>query len=174
MRLKMIFRNGRKIRIQIAGDIYGGASRPRALCFLSTKNKSCEARCGEENFLKIDRNEPVRFLLAGAVINLTDYGVYLFLICSLPFAVSKAISFTCAGIAGYGINRYWIFKHGPSSYAEVGRYAAMNFLALGVNVLINQIILAIRPGSVLFALIAASIVSGMLAFIGFKWWVFRI
>jgi putative flippase GtrA len=120
------------------------------------------------------RREPIRFLLAGAVVNATDYGVYLLLIHFLSFSASKAISFTCAGIAGYGINKYWTFKHGPASYAEVGRYVVINFLALGVNVLTNQIILAVRPGSVLFALIAASAAAGVLTFIGFKWWVFRV
>lgn len=121
-----------------------------------------------------ERKEPIRFLLAGAIVNATDYGLYLLLIHFLSFNVSKAISFICAGIAGYGINKYWTFEHGPASYAEVGRYVVINFLALGVNVSINQIMLAVRPGSVLFALIAASVGAGVLTFIGFKWWVFRI
>ena len=121
-----------------------------------------------------DRNEPVRFLLAGSVINLTDYAVYLFLVRSLSFTVSKAISFTCAGITGYVINKYWIFKYGPPSYAEVGRYALINSVALGVNVATNQIILSLSPGAVVLAMVSASVLAGILTFVCFKWWVFKI
>ncbi|HSV43419.1 MAG TPA: GtrA family protein [Candidatus Bathyarchaeia archaeon] len=119
------------------------------------------------------RKEQIRFLLAGTVVNATDYGIYLFLIHFLSFGAAKGISFTCAGIVGYVINKYWTFKHGPASYAEVGRYVFINFLALGVNVLTNQFILAMRPGAVFLALIGASIVAGVLTFICFKWWVFK-
>ena len=91
-----------------------------------------------------------------------------------PFSVSKGISFTCAGIVGYLLYKYWIFKHNqPSSYAEVGRYALINFLALGINVLTNQSILKRWPGAVFLALIIATILTGLFTFVCFKWWVFR-
>lgn len=115
----------------------------------------------------------VRFLIAGAVITATDFGIYYLLFHFLPFSVSKGISFTCAGIVGYLLNKYWTFQRNQPSYSEIGRYALINFLALGVNVLTNQGILNARPGAVLLALVIATALTSALTFAGFKWWVFR-
>ena len=87
--------------------------------------------------------------------------------------MSKGISFACAGIAGYLLNKYWTFKHDQKSYAEVGRYILISFLALGVNVSANQIVLSLWPGTVLPALIIATVLTSLLIFICFKWWVFK-
>jgi putative flippase GtrA len=76
-------------------------------------------------------------------------------------------------MAGYAINKYWTFKHKQPSYAEVGRYTFINFLALGVNVSTNQSILGLWPGAVWPALGFATAVTSLLTFICFKWWVFK-
>lgn len=128
------------------------------------------------NFLKIDinaRKEIIRFSIAGIFVGATDFGIYYLLIHFLAFSLAKGISFTCAGIVAYLLNKYWIFPHNQSSYAQVGRYILINFLALGFNVLTNQSVLNFRPGAVLLALIIASMLTGLLTFICFKWWVFR-
>ncbi|MBN1689211.1 MAG: GtrA family protein [Candidatus Omnitrophica bacterium] len=119
------------------------------------------------------KKEIVRFLIAGAVINATDFFVYFILLPFLPFSVSKGISFTCAGIVGYLFGKYWIFKQNQQSYAEIGRYALINMLALGINVLTNQAILNMWPGAVLAALLIATALTGLFTFVCFKWWVFR-
>lgn len=119
------------------------------------------------------RKEIVRFLIAGTFVVATDFGVYYFLIHFLSFSISKGISFTCAGIVGYLFNKYWIFKCSQPLCAEVGRYALISFLALEVNVLTNQSILNARPGTVFLALVIATILTSLLTFVGFKWWVFR-
>jgi len=112
-------------------------------------------------------------MIGGTIVNATDFSVYYILFHFLPYSVSKGISFTCAGIVGYLLGKYWIFKQDRKSYAEIGRYALINFLALGVNVLANQIILDLRAGSVLLALITATILTGLFTFVCFKWWVFK-
>jgi len=119
------------------------------------------------------RKNMIRFLIAGSLINATDFSVYYVLFHFLPFGLSKGISFTCAGIVGYVLNKYWTFKHNQASYAEVGRYAFINVLALGINVLTNQSILNVWPRAVWVALIIATIVTGLFTFVCFKWWVFR-
>ncbi len=120
------------------------------------------------------RKEVIRFLIAGAIVNATDFSIYYILFHFLPFSLSKGISFTCAGIAGYFLIKSWTFKHNkPLSFAEVGRYALINSLALGINVLTNQSILNLWPGSVLLALIIATILTGLFTYSCFKWWVFR-
>ena len=120
------------------------------------------------------RKEITRFLIAGTIVNATDFSIYYILFHFLSFSISKGISFTCAGIVGYLLYKYWAFKRNQPSYAEVGRYMLINFLALGINVTTNQGILNMWPGAVLAALTIATALTGLFAFICFKWWVFRI
>ena len=120
------------------------------------------------------RKEIIRFSIAGTFAGATDFGIYYFLIHFLSFNLAKGISFTCAGIVSYLLNKYWIFKYNQPSYAEVGLYALINFLALGINVLTNQSILSVWPGAIFVALIIATMLTALFAFICFKWWVFRI
>ena len=123
---------------------------------------------------KYDRKEMVRFLIAGTIVNTTDFSIYYILFHFLPFSIAKGISFTCAGFVGYFLIKFWTFKHNkPLSFAEVGRYAIINFSALCLNVLVNQGILNLWPGSVWVALIIASAITGIFTFTCFKWWVFR-
>ncbi|MGA2775376.1 MAG: GtrA family protein [Candidatus Omnitrophota bacterium] len=119
------------------------------------------------------RKQIIRFLITGTTVNATDFSIYYILFHFFSYSISKGISFTCAGIVGYLLLKYWTFKHNQPSYTEVGRYALINFLALGVNVLTNQSILNLRPGSVFLALIIASALTGLFTFVCFKWWVFR-
>ena len=122
-----------------------------------------------------DRKEIIRFLIAGTIVNATDFSIYFILFHFLPFSISKGISFTCAGIVGYFLIKFWTFKHNkPSTYAEVGRYALINCIALGINVLTNQGMLKLWPGNILLALITATIVTGLFTYACFKWWVFRV
>ena len=116
--------------------------------------------------------EIIRFIFAGAIVNATDFSVYYILLHFLTYSISKGVSFICAGIAGYLLSKYWTFKHKQSSYAEIGRYALISFLAIGINVSVNQGILNARPGSVFLALIIATLLTGLFTFVCFKWWVF--
>ncbi|MDD5194700.1 MAG: GtrA family protein [Candidatus Omnitrophica bacterium] len=120
------------------------------------------------------RKQIIRFLIGGTIVNATDFSVYYILFQILPFSISKGISFTCAGIVGYLLMKHWIFKHNQKSYAEVGRYALINSLALGINVLTNQSILKLWPGNIFLALIIATILTGLFTFTCFKWWVFKV
>ena len=76
--------------------------------------------------------------MAGAVVTATDFCIYYVLFHFFSFNVSKGISFLCAGIVGYLLYKYWIFKNKQASLFEVLRYAFINSLALGVNVAIND------------------------------------
>jgi len=119
------------------------------------------------------KREMIRFFIAGAFITATDFSIYYALIQLLSFSIAKGISFTCAGIVGYLLNKYWTFKYTRSSYAEMGRYALINFIALGINVVTNQNILQLWPGAIFTALMIASIATSLFTFVCFKWWVFR-
>ncbi|MBF0484380.1 MAG: GtrA family protein [Candidatus Omnitrophica bacterium] len=119
------------------------------------------------------KREIIWFLLAGPFVVATDFIVYYFLIHFFSFIVSKGVSFICASIVGYLINKYWTFKYNHPSVAEVSRYFLVNFLALGVNVLTNHIVLNLRPGAVFIALVIATVITSIFSFVSFKFWVFR-
>ncbi len=127
--------------------------------------------------MKIDineRKEIIRFLIAGTFAGATDFGIYFSLIHFLSFSLAKGVSFTSAGIVAYLLNKHWVFQHSlPSSYSVVGRYWIINFLALEINIIINQSILDLWPGAVFWAVSIASMLTGLLTFVCFKWWVFR-
>jgi putative flippase GtrA len=118
------------------------------------------------------RKQIIRFLIAGPFIGAIDFGIYYLLIRFVSFSLAKGISFVCAGIAAYLLNKYWTFKHNQPSYAEIGRYTFINLLALGINVLTNQRIIDMWPGAVLLALAIATGLTSLFTFVCFKWWVF--
>ena len=121
-----------------------------------------------------NRKEIIRFIMAGTIVNATDFSIYYILFHFLSFSMAKGISFTCAGIVGYFLIKFWTFKHSePLSFAEVGRYAVINLSALGINVLTNQGILNFWPGAIWVALVIATALTGLFTFACFKWWVFR-
>ena len=120
------------------------------------------------------RQEIIRSSIAGPFIGATDFGIYYLLIHFLPFSLAKAASFTCAGAVAYLFNKYWIFQTGePPSYVQIGRYWIINFVALGINVLTNQMILRAQPGAVFLALVIATALTSLFTFACFKWWVFK-
>lgn len=121
-----------------------------------------------------NKKQIIRFLISGTIVNATDFSIYYILFHFLPFSISKGISFTCAGIVGYLLYKYWAFQYNKPSYAEFGRYVLINSLALVINVLVNQSILSLWPGAIFAALIIATMLTALFAFICFKWWVFRI
>ncbi len=124
--------------------------------------------------MMIIRKEIARFLIAGVLINAIDFGVYYLLLHFFPYGLSKAVSFTCAGVVGYLLSKFLIFRHNQPSAGEIGRYVLINFLALGLNVLLNQSVLSVWRGSFSLAWIVATLSTGLFTFVCFKWWVFRV
>ncbi|MCK9604159.1 MAG: GtrA family protein [Candidatus Omnitrophica bacterium] len=127
--------------------------------------------------MKIDKNtrrEIIRFIIAGTIVNATDFSIYYILFHFLSFNISKGISFACAGIVGYFLIKFFTFKNDkPLSYGEVGQYVLINSSALGINVFTNHTILRVWPGAIFLALIIATILTGLFTYACFKWWVFR-
>ncbi len=120
------------------------------------------------------QKEMLRFLIAGILVTATDFGIYFLLIHWLPFSVAKGTSFTCAGILGYGLNKYWTFKQKQGSGSEMGRYWIVNFAALGINIFVNQMMINTWPQQVGLAVVMATIVSSLVSYFCFKFWVFKV
>ncbi len=114
-----------------------------------------------------------RFQIAGCIAGVTDFIIYYFLVHFLYFSVAKGIAFIGAGVLSFVLNRFWVFPYGKrSSYRQMWRYVLINCLALEINIITNQAVLNIWPRSIVVAWVMASMVTGLLTFIGFKWWVF--
>jgi len=117
------------------------------------------------------RKEFILFCVSGTIVTTTDFSIYYVLYHFLPFSVAKGISCVCAGIAGYLLYKYLVFKKNQHSLEEVIRYALINSLALGINVHINSLVLSQWHG-VFVALIIATLSTAVFTFVCFKWWVF--
>ena len=116
--------------------------------------------------------EIFKFLVSGAFLVGADVGLYSILIHFLPFAVSKAISFTFGGILAYLINKFWVFKQAKRSPAEVVRFILGNSTALVLNVTTNALMLRVIEGAVLPAVVVATGVTAVFTYVVFKFWVF--
>lgn len=117
--------------------------------------------------------EILRFSVAGIAVITADFSIYYFLSQFLPYNIAKAVSFTCAGIVGYMINKFWVFKNQQSSAAEMVRFLLVNLIALGMNVAVNHLLIESFRTSKLFALITATAVTNVMIYVSFKWWVFK-
>ena len=118
-------------------------------------------------------SEIIKFSISGVVVVGTDFCIYYLLINFLPNAVAKAISFTCGGVVAYVLNKYWTFKQKQQSSSEVVRFIVANFMALGLNVATNEIILKINHEAVFLALVVATTLTSVFSYVVFKFWVFK-
>ncbi|MFH2137328.1 MAG: GtrA family protein [Candidatus Omnitrophota bacterium] len=118
--------------------------------------------------------EIIRFSITGILVVATDVSIYYLLIRFLPSAIAKGISFTCAGIVTYLLNKYWTFKQAEKSSYEIFRFVFANSLALGINIGINEAILYIDKQAVFLALSIATAMTAIFTFIVFKFWVFKL
>ena len=115
----------------------------------------------------------IRFYASGIFVIGTDFSVYYALHQILPYSVSKAVSYICGSIAAYLFNKYWTFEQLKPSSLEIVRFIAANFLMFVVNVSTNQSVINLWPGHIFQALLIATALTAVLAFVLFKWWVFR-
>lgn len=118
-------------------------------------------------------SEVLKFSLTGILVVATDGGIYYLLINVLDNPVAKGMSFTCGGIVAYVLNKYWTFKQEKKSNSEVLRFIFANFLALGLNIGVNQFILHSNNNAIFTGLLGATTATAVFTFIVFKFWVFR-
>jgi putative flippase GtrA len=124
-------------------------------------------------FWKGQAIEFIKFQLVGVVAIATDFLVYSGLRHLLPYSAAKAISFSCGGVAAYLLNKYWTFRQTKRSYLEMILFAIVNTSGLGLNVLVNYLVLRACEGCVLLAFAAAASSAGIYIYLGQKFLVFR-
>lgn len=121
----------------------------------------------------INKKEIIRYGTTGMFVGGTDFGLYYILLHNFSPSLSKGISFTCSAVVAYLFHKYWTFEQLKASRREIIKFVMVNILMLEINVLVNQGMLSLWPKSVLLALFTAAMVTNLLTFIFFKFWVFR-
>jgi len=120
-----------------------------------------------------NKTQIIRYLIVGTFVVGVDLLVYYLLNNLLSYNFSKGISFTAGGVAGYFLHRGWTFEHKNASWPAAVRYTVINFLTLGFNVMSNRDMLMVWPGAVFAGWVMAAALTGVLTFVCYKWWVFK-
>lgn len=113
------------------------------------------------------------FLVAGFSAVGTDLSTYYALKILLPISISKAISFILGSIVAFTINKYKTFQKEEFVGHEIIKFAVLYISTLGVNVLVNKLVLLLFPDSYFFAFLCATGTSTVLNYLGQKFWVFK-
>ena len=108
----------------------------------------------------------------GYVVNLTVYTLLL-RDADLHYLSAATCSFVVAVTNNYLLNRVWTFRHQRGHFALQGlRFFAVALLALGANLVILRVLVALGVGKILAQAIAIILVTPV-NFVGNKLWSFR-
>lgn len=119
-----------------------------------------------------EKKEVGRFLCAGVIATAVDFGIYYLGMNFFPPVIAKSISFVCGGVAAYFLNKYWTFKQGQQSPAEIVRFVVANSAAFVLNVFTNELMLRITGKMIFASLSTATVVTAVFTYFLFKHWVF--
>jgi putative flippase GtrA len=124
------------------------------------------------------KRELAIFLVVGASTVLVDYLSYLGLVGSgvMEIDMAKATGFLIGTLFAYFANRFWTFGQKSYFLGSEWRFTILYASSLGVNVLINSIMLKLFPdeiAAISLAFFVATGVSASLNFVGMKFFVFK-
>lgn len=130
---------------------------------------------------KADKGQLLRFLVSGSSAVATDTTVYWLCLPLVPPSGAKAVSFISGTLVAYILNKFWTFKVHHRSTSEIVRFGGLYLSTLGINVLVNRVILnclpALLPGAsdkhFMIAFFCATGTSTVLNYFGQRFWVFR-
>lgn len=117
-----------------------------------------------------------RFLLVGGTTVLIDAAIYTLLgALGVEYGIAKTISFLLGAVFAYFANWRFTFGGRRNRWSEV-LFVVVYLCALGINVLLNDLVRAFDPGSALLAVVAFLVATGVSAvwnFVGMSLFVFR-
>jgi len=132
----------------------------------------------KESYVKLLSYELGRFLMVGGTTVIIDLISYVVLVyAGFDTSISKGISFSIGTVFAYFVNRKFTFRShiaGPYSFII---FILLYLSTLGVNVVINEIILDYTSRTGLYFTIAfllSTLSSATLNFIGMKYIVFSV
>src|SRR5262245_3391584 len=122
------------------------------------------------------RRQITRFLVVGSASVAVDLAVYWLLthFAPLAWALCKGISYAAGVVVGFFGNKFWTFESARRSAAEPAMYLALYGCTLLLNIVCNQLALAILGSpQKLVAFLLATGVTMVTNFVGMKFVAFR-
>ncbi len=122
------------------------------------------------------RRQIARFLVVGSASVAVDLAVYALLTALAPLAwgVSKGISYAAGVLVGFFGNKFWTFESPRRSAAEPVTYLLLYAGTLLLNIVCNQLALALfGPQYKFIAFLFATGVTMVTNFLGMKFVAFR-
>ena len=119
--------------------------------------------------------ELLRFLIAGGGAVLTDFGVYFALLWLKPDlspSIAKSISFVIGAGVSFLLNRQFVFRAEGTAGSQLGPFALLYLVTLGLNTAANAAALKLGAPKVLAWFIATG-TSTVSNYLGMKLVVFR-
>lgn len=118
----------------------------------------------------------ITFALLGGVSTAIDFGVFKLLYLALPMAatVCQAISYTSGAVVSFFLHQNVTFRDAnqPSVLREVGPFVVINLLTLGLSVVGIHYLLLTGIATV-WAKLVVTVLTGLINYLGFKFFVFR-
>lgn len=119
------------------------------------------------------------FLIVGLLTVLVDFMTYHTLthFHSVDLHIAKGVGFITGTLFSYFANRAWTFGDRQLAPGSLGRFTLLYASTLGMNVLVNALMLNLAQDHLFFpvhfAFLVATAVSATLNFLGMKWLVFK-
>jgi|SaaInlStandDraft_3_1057020.scaffolds.fasta_scaffold01890_7 putative flippase GtrA len=117
--------------------------------------------------------EVFRFSISGIGAVFVDFITYYVLIDFLSFSLAKGISFLTGSLVSFTANKYWTFEKHEKSVVEVVKFYSLYLFSLGINVVLNSLVLDYSVNLVHIAFLVATGASVVINFIGLKYWVYK-
>ena len=117
--------------------------------------------------------EVIRFAISGVGAVLVDFITYHTLIDLFTYPLAKGLSFLSGSVVSFTANKYWTFEKKEKSGIEVIKFYSLYLFSLGVNVLLNSLVLSYDINLVNVAFLIATGASIVINFTGLKYWVYR-
>ena len=119
----------------------------------------------------------VKFGLVGILNTAVDFGIFTFLnylIGEHYYRISQIISYSCAVLNSYYLNKSWTFQAGRRfNLIEMLKFLTINLISLGVSIFFLTLFHEKYQIGILWSKVGATFFSVIINFFGNKYWVFN-
>ena len=119
----------------------------------------------------------IKFSLVGMVNTAMDFGIFTFLNFLFGkefYRVAQTVSYSCAVLNSYYLNKSWTFQVGRRfNLIEMIKFLTINLLSLGISLYFLTLFHEKYHFEILWSKVGATFFSIMMNFIGNKFWVFK-
>ncbi len=119
----------------------------------------------------------IKFSLVGVLNTAVDFGIFTFLNFLFGeefYRISQIISYSCAVLNSYFLNKSWTFQAGHRfNLIEMTKFLTINLISLGVSLYFLTLFHEKYQIGILWSKVGATFFSVLINFIGNKFWVFK-